>query len=213
MNTDNWIEILRILIDLLKTLIPFGAIILIVFFFKEQIKELINSGKLKISAPGVSIETANSQQKKVSDKEKKEIKALNSDLKTSNIQAKKLQELQEYTSKDKDAFYLGYHFEKTYRIIFPSQMMLLSMMKSNKNEVTIPLAEALFRRTRWSQQLNMQFQTFIGFLIRSGLIRVSTSGSDKYILTPLGETYLQYLDYNKIPLKTPANDLIIPSTK
>ncbi len=207
MTNENWIEIIRIVVDLLKTIIPFSAIGIILLIFKKEIKTLINGGGFKLAGLGFSVETIQKQQEKIGATEIKEIEALNSELKTSKQIQQRLQELQEYTSRDKDTFFLGYHFEKTYRLIFPSQMVILNVMTNSNDEITEDIAAALFRRTIWSVYYNVSFEQFINFLIHAGLI-AHDSTNRKFRLTPLGRTFWEYLKKENAPLKIPPTDVV-----
>ncbi len=212
MTTENWLTLATLGTDIIKTIIPFAVVFLIFWLFRKELRVLIKSGGWKFSAPGVSVETAQKQQK-TSVKEKREIEALNKELETTKKAQEKLQELQEYTARDKDTYFLGYHFEKTYRIIFPSQMLILTTIQSF-GEISKPLAESIFRRTIWSSSLNIPLEHFTGFLINVGLM-VEDKQGNKFLLTPLGNLFLLYLTVNSIPNKLPANDLILnpnPST-
>lgn len=207
MTPSDWIKIASLVVDIIKTSIPFGAVFLIFWVFKKEIKTLIKNGGLKLAAPGFSLETIQKQQEELGTKEKKEIEALNSELEKSKKAEKILHELQEYTVRDKDTFFLGYHFEKTYRLIFPSQMVILNSMTNFNGEISDALAQALFRRTIWAQQFNISYDQFMGFLVQSGLVVYELS-SNKFTLTPLGRTFWEYLVSNNIPLKIPAYDVI-----
>lgn len=211
MTVENGIEIARIILDFLKTLIPFGALFLIFLVFKDEIKTVIKNGGFKVLAPGFSLETLQKQQEKVGKTEKKEIGALNKELKTSQQREQKLKELQEYTSRDKDTYFLGYHFEKTYRLIFPSQMVILNVMNNSSNKAIIDvLAQAIFRRTIWATEFNISYEQFMAFLIESGLVNYDQL-NQKFLLTPLGSTFWEYLKGNNIHLKMPAADMIFPA--
>lgn len=205
MSIDNWIKFTSFAVDIIKTIIPFGFIFAIFWIFKKELKVLIKDGGWKVSAPGVSIETAQKQEE-ISSQEKKEIKTLNRELDTTKKAQGKLEQLQEYTARDKDTFFLGYHFEKTYRLIFPTQMAILIAIQNN-NEIIEALAKALYLRTIWAQNLNVSFEQFMGFLIGSGLI-LEDKANSKFTLTPLGNLFLQYLVQNNIQNKLPANDVL-----
>lgn len=209
MTPTNWIQVASLVVDVIKTIIPFGILFLIFWLFSKEIKSLIRNGGLKVAAPGFSLETIQKQQEKLSKKEKIGIESLNKELETSRQSEKRLQELQQYTARDKDTFFIGYHLEKTYRLIFPSQMLILNAMKNNNGEITEALALAIFNRTIWAQQFNATFQQFMDFMVQSGLIVYDSS---KFMITPLGKTFMEYLENNNIPLKIPASDMILPST-
>ncbi len=205
MTADNWIDVGRIVVDLLKTVIPFTILLGILLFYKKEIKALIKNGGFKISAPGLSVETLQKQQEKVGPKEKKEIESLNEELKNAKQIEQKLKELQEYTARDKDTFFLGYHFEKTHRLIFPTQMAILNFMVNHNGEIEEALAEALFRQTIWAQKFNVAFVQFIGFLMQAGLIFYDKTNK-KFTLAPVGNAFWEYLKNENMPLKLPAND-------
>jgi hypothetical protein len=205
MTPENWIEVGRIIVDLLKTVIPFATVLIIFHIFKKEIKTVIKNGGFKISAPGLSVETLQKQQEKISPKEKKEIEELNDALKNANQIEHRLNELQEYTARDKDTFFLGYHFEKTYRLIFPTQMAILNLMKNHNGEIDEVLADAIFRRTIWAQNFNVSFPQFVGFLIQAGLIFYDETNK-KFTLAPVGNAFWEYIKNENMPLKLPAND-------
>ena len=208
MTIDNWIKIISLLVGIIRTAIPYSAIFLTFWVFRKEIKTLIENGGLRVSVPGFSLETLKQQQEGVSSKEKKEIEELNKELETSKKAQQKLAELQEYTARDKDTFFLGYHFEKTYRLIFPSQTVILNAMNNQNGEITNPLAQAIFRRTIWAQHFNIPYEQFIGFLIQSG-VAIYDNKNDKFIITPMGRVFLDYLKNNNIPLKLSPNDNVV----
>lgn len=207
MNVDNWIKLASLVEDLIKTIIPFGAIFFILWLFKQEIKTVIKNGGMKLTGPGFSVETSKQQQEKVNKKEKKEIQALNKELATTKQVQQKLQELQSYTSRDKDVFFLGYHFEKTYRAIFSSQMLILTEMDQQNGEIIDTLAHDIFKKTVWDQQFHIPYENFMGFLIGAGMIRNDVINK-KYLINPIGKMFLQYLRNNNIPFKLPPNDMV-----
>jgi hypothetical protein len=210
MTIENSIEIARIILDFLKTIIPFSLLFSLFFIFRKKIEVFLENGGWKVSTPGFSFETLQKQQEKVGEREKEEIQSLNDELQTVKQTEQKLKELQKYTARDKDTYFIGFHFEKTYRLIFPSQMVILNIL-NNSEEQELPevLARALFRRTIWaSTKYNVAFEHFMGFLIESGLIFYD-SPNTKFMLTPLGRAFWQYLKTNNIHLKIPATDVIV----
>jgi hypothetical protein len=211
MTTENGIEIARIVLDFLKSIFPFGLLFLLFLIFKKEVSTLIKNGGLKVTAPGVSIETLQKQQVNVSQKERKEIKSLNIELKTAQQREQKLKELQEYTNRDKDTFFLGYHFEKTYRLIFPSQMVILDIINNSaEKEISNAVAQSFFRRTVWAIQFQVNYNQFMGFLVQSGLVSYDAD-KESFLITHLGTTFWQYLKTNNMHLKMPANDFIVSS--
>lgn len=208
MTPDNWIKLVSLAVDVIKTIIPFAFIFGIFFIFKNELRELIKKGGWKVSAPGVSIETVK-QQEELGSKEKKKIDALNKELDTTKKAQEKLEQLLDYTARDKNTFFLGYHFEKTYRVIFPSQMAILIAIQ-NQGEIIDARSRALFTRTIWAQTLKITYEQFMAFLIGSGLIQEDKANS-KFTLTPIGNLFLQYLTQNTIPNKLPATDIAVSS--
>lgn len=204
MTIKDWISLLPLLVDLLKTAIPFVGIYFIIHLFKDELKQLIKNGGFKLSAPGVSIETAQQQQSEISEKEKKEIENLNSELENTKKAKQTLQELQEYTARDKDIYWLGYHLERTYRLIFPSQMAILQSAYF-KGDIANAVAQSIFIRTIWFKQWGSTYEQFIGFLIGAGLLAYSDDAQN-LLITPLGRVFVDYLTNNAIPNKLPATD-------
>jgi hypothetical protein len=118
-------------------------------------------------------------------------------VKSSEFREKMLHALQEHTAKTKEAFQLGYHFEKTYRLIFGSQLSILTGIMTS---VKLPrsLAGEIYRKTQWRVH-GYTFNDYMGFLVRSGLIAFNAT-EDTYSLTPLGMVFMEYLANNKMPL-------------
>lgn len=205
MTSDNWLTILTLLIDLIKTSIPFIAIFYTLVYFRAEIKALIEKGQLKISGPGFSLETTQ-QAKEISENEKKELDSLNKALERTNKPLeKKVQEIQTTTMGDSETLFLGYHFEKTYRIIFPTQMVILLSANTDKGELDEALAHSFFAKTVWSTSFGMSYEQFIGFLFRTGLLKRT---KEKLSITPLGRLFLEYLAKNNIPTKLPPTDQV-----
>ena len=211
MTIDNWIKVISLVIDLIKTLLPYGLMGFIFWYFRKELKNLINKGVLKVSAPGFSLETANQQKEKFSAKEKKEIKTLNDELENTKKAQQALEQLQKDTVQARKTFFLGYHFEKTYRLIFPSQMAILVFMSNSNGEMQDLLAKTSFIRTIWAQNFGFTYEQFIGFLINSGLVAYNNDKT-KLSLTPLGKTFLEYIKNENMPTKLPANDSTLTTT-
>lgn len=207
MTIDNYLDIARILIDFFKATTPYTFLLLLLCFFYEDIKFLIRSGGLKISAPGLTIESIQNQQEKVDDRSKKELEKLNTELLTAKHTAEKLKKLQEDTAKDKDHFFVLYHFEKTYRVIFPSQMAILNFMNNSPDkEISEDIARAIHRRTIWASQFKVTFDEFMDFMIQSGLINFNDKRN--YSLEPVGLAFWEYIKSQNMFLKLPANDMV-----
>lgn len=89
----------------------------------------------------------------------------------------------------------NFHFERTYRLIFGSQLLLLKALKSSPTfSMGTPLLEAIHRR---SKENDLDFQSYIGFLENSTLIGFNPS-ENSYYLTILGNEFLDYLAQNGI---------------
>lgn len=209
MQPDIFLEYFHTFIDLIKTIIPYGVLLFIFAQIKDDLKLLIRTGHLKVTAPGLSLETYQNQNEVPSKNEKNALDSLNAELKTTKQINEKLVELQDATTKNKNDLFLLYHFERTYRVLFPSQMVILSIIYTH-NEVTNALAEALHRRTIWATQYNMTYEQFMAFPFQSGLITLDSS-TGKIALTPIGKMFWEYLKQENVSLKMPASDIIINS--
>lgn len=205
MKIGEWLTLTSLIIDLLKSIVPFIGTFCILWYFRKEILFSLRSGGLKLSALGITVESINQQQQKQGSEESKEISNLNNELESTKKVTQQLQQLQEYTARDKEIFFIAYHFEKTYRVIFPSQMLVLIHMYNNKGEIENNLAKSIFNRTIWAQSMGMSYDNFMGFLINGGMCRYE-SGTDKFSILPVGSVFLEYLQNNNIPSKLPAND-------
>ena len=194
MSMADFIQIIKILAWPL-------TVLLIVQKFGKEIKDLINDIRISFSFGDKRIEVAHDKteelkQKQVDVSDKSEIDKLKEENKKHGDIEKSLLELQENTAKTKDAFFLGFHFEKTYRLIFGSQLTILNLMYQH-GEITDALVQAIYRRTIWAN--GYPYDQYIGFLINSGLIsQISTN--QNYSILPIGRAFMDYLNSNNIPL-------------
>lgn len=110
-----------------------------------------------------------------------------------------LKEMLNLTVKTREDYEVLYHFEKTYRIIFNSQLQFVQYVQSLKDS-KVKFGQALLF---YENNLNINakkiisFNSFTSFLINSYLIKYQ---STEYILTPLGNLFVEYLKNNSIPL-------------
>jgi len=190
-------EMIKIIFDFIKE-ISWPLVVFIIFCqLKSEIKALINRIK-NISAGGVTVNISDQQQEITQDKERNK-KLAKEIAKYKNIQ-NKLLELQERTSKDKNIYELLYHFEKTYRLIFGSQLNILTFIfRSSSQKISKALTEAIYRRTIFVG--TYPFDLFIGFLLNSQLIKYNDD--DTYFLTQLGFLFLEFITINNLPLNKP----------
>lgn len=90
-----------------------------------------------------------------------------------------------------------FHFERTYRLIFGSQINILLMLEKN-TKLSRAILEAVYGRTFWANT-PYKFNEYMGFLVGNNLVNYDPS-DDGYYLTELGRGFLQYLASNNIPL-------------
>ncbi len=193
MTIDKWINTA---IEVLKIIIWPGIVLIVLKKFETEVKALI--GRIQsVSAAGVTVNTANQQKEAIEDNEK--IKNLAEEIKTQRDITTKLVELQENTKKSKDLFELLYHFEKSYRLIFGSQLDFLLILEGKANSISREIAEALYRRTQWATT-GYPFESYIGFLENSYFVNFNQRISI-YEISPLGELFLGYLRQNNISLQ------------
>lgn len=190
-NIDQAVEILRIMAW------P-STVLLLAKLFKENIKALIDRVN-SITAGPVAV-TAGDQQKQAEFGDEKYKKLLKEVEGHKGIQ-KKLVELSDKIIQEKNVYFLAYHFEKTYRLIFGSQINLLNMIKNIPDKkMKKVLAEAVHRRTPLGR--SYPFYDYTGFLINSYLISYNAS-DDTYVLTDLGFLFLEYIKNNNLPQNKP----------
>jgi len=169
------------------------AILIIIYWLRQEIKDLLRR-LTNFKAAGVSVDAVPSKQsgeKKYKQKSKELAKMVSE----KEGVVKKLLQIQDETKKNKDYYEILYHFEKTYRLIFGSQLNILRILKNG------PIADSLFqsihRRTPLADVYS--FNNYMNFLLNSYLIK-KRPADNKYELTLLGFYFLQYLEKNKIPL-------------
>lgn len=185
------IEILRILVEITKALAWPFATLSIVQLLQDEIKDFIKNMALKISVGETQIEAT--QQKHANEANTENEKAI----KTLASQAEEYKNIAEIEKKDKEFYMIRYHFEKTYRIIFGSQIKILqALMNSKDQKLPKVIVEAMHRR---SPVPTYPFEEYIRFLITSYLIEYIPK-EDNYSITRLGFLFIDYLNKNNIPL-------------
>ncbi|MGI6278896.1 MAG: hypothetical protein ACOYJ8_03790, partial [Patescibacteria group bacterium] len=117
------------------------------------------------------------------------------EIKTQKRIQSKLVELQENTKKNADLNFLLYHFERTYRLIFGSQLEILDLLSKNKS-LSFRFLLMKYRATNWYP--SYPFGSYIGFLVTSGLVVFDMGDNGSYSITPLGDLFLKYLRDNGI---------------
>lgn len=169
------------------------AILIIIYWLRQEIKDLLRR-LTNFKAAGVSVDAVPSKQSGER-KYKQKSKELAKMVSEKEGVVKKLLQIQDETKKNKDYYEILYHFEKTYRLIFGSQLNILRILKNG------PIADSLFqsihRRTPLADVYS--FNNYMNFLLNSYLIK-KRPADNKYELTLLGFYFLQYLEKNKIPL-------------
>lgn len=188
--------------DVIKAIAWPGTVLLIISKFENEIRELINHIKISLSFGGNKVEISHAEAEQLridqgSAISKEEAEKLKDENENHRGIEKKLLELNENTTKDKDAFFLGYHFEKTYRLIFGSQLSILKIANQT-GFVQDPLAAAIYGRTSWAN--TYPYKDYIGFLISSGLLGKLDSSNESYSILPFGKAFIDYLQNSGIPL-------------
>lgn len=198
MQTDQ-IKIILALIDLLKSAITsFPILILLtILIFKKPLESIINNQlrafienlSIKLTKGDSTIEIARQnqvQQKNVTEKKETEI------AKIAKIAAKPTTEKDQ---KDAVIFY-----EKTYRLIFNSQLKILNMLNTTNPTLIVSEVYEIYKATIWNKSVIYSFQNYMGYLLASGLIDLDKK-DNSYQITPTGKAFLKYLNENHMPLK------------
>lgn len=188
-------------IELLKVIAWPITLLIIVWVFAKEIKELINDIRLSFTFGDKKVEIAHDKAEELkqqqTDVDASEIEKLRTENKKHSDIEKRLLELQENTARTKDTFFIGFHFEKTYRLIFGSQLMILKLMYQH-NKMLDVLTRAIYGNTSWAN--TYPYNQYIGFLINSGLITPLDSNDNSYSILPVGRAFIDYLSNNNIPL-------------
>jgi hypothetical protein len=104
-------------------------------------------------------------------------------------------------ARARDSLIILNHFEKTYRLIFGSQLYLLtSISNSGNKKIHAGIAETMYTKTSWPGRY--PFKDYVNFLERSELV-VYDPSTNTYAITALGQEFLSYLSRNNIPLIKP----------
>jgi len=195
-------DLLSYFIDFVKAVVWPTTIFLVLNKFGNEIKALIEHIKITLSFGDKKVEITHEraeelklqQESTPQDSQVKELKEENK--KHSDIE-KRLLELQENITRDKNALFLGYHFEKTYRLIFGSQLSILNLAYGH-GKISDALVAAIYRRTVWAS--SYPYQDYINFLVNSGLLTQLNPSDGTYSLQPVGKAFIEYLNNNYIPL-------------
>jgi len=194
MSTDQIVNFLRILAWPLVVLYVLNR-------FHIEISNLINRVKSITGPGGIGVETAE-EQRKVEETEK--VEKLSKELEDVRNINTRLQELADVTKKSAQDYQLLYHFEKTYRLIFGSQLQILKDLEqsSEGQELAFPLLR--YRASGWYEK-GYALSDYMNFLINSGLVEF-TSGPRStiiYKITTMGRLFLLYLVANSMFLEKP----------
>jgi hypothetical protein len=190
------------IVEIIKALAWPLTVFSIVLIFKKEVKDLINDIKISLSFGDKKIDLSHDKAEELKKGqglvlEKDEVEQLKEENKKHSDIEKRLLELQENTTKTKDAFFLGYHFERTYRLIFGSQLIILNLAYQH-GAIFDPLAQSIYRRTTWAN--TYPYDQYIGFLISSGLIGQLNSTTNSYTILPIGKAFIEYLIVNNIQI-------------
>ncbi len=111
-----------------------------------------------------------------------------------------LSELLSQKEKELSRSLLNYHFERVYRLIYGSQLLILDSIRKMGTAMPLAVAETIYKNTPWSA--NYPFEQYLNFLEEAFLIERKTADNHKSIeLLPMGYAFLEYLDENRIPLE------------
>jgi len=127
----------------------------------------------------------------------KSIYQLAKDLYDEKERNKLLNNLNDQVSGDRDTYLLAYHFEKTYRLIFGSQINILMGLEQKPVEISETIN--YYNTTSWKSR-NYNFAQYIGFLLSSLLIKVNEKTS-QYEITLIGRYFLNYMRSNNLQMQ------------
>lgn len=180
-------QLFSVVIDLIWPLIT-----LIIFFsLKESISIFIKnmkSGSAKI--PGGIEVSLSSQQKNIPEEEQTQQVA--KIVEQEPVPVEDIKKLKD----EKDQLLISNFFERTYRLIFNSQLNLLLTANQSLSISRDQILE-MYNTTQWAN--NYPFEQYINFLVNSNLILYNID-SNSYSITPTGKLFIQYLFSNSIPI-------------
>ncbi len=173
------------------------TVVVILYFLKSEIKGLINriiGGKLP---GGVEFNSPLNQEKPNTDIPKDILELVNTKdvSKKNNVINSETQLVKELET--------ALFFERTYRIIFGSQMKLLEELRIRG--ITGAIYEdiaAYYQQTRaqWPTLNSNPLESYLGFLTQSGLIEeMSGEQQRKYKITSKGVDFLEYIEKLNYP--------------
>jgi len=195
-NASNWIKIILEFITNNK-----WPIFWLVFVtkFKNNIGSLIDriiSGE--VGPGGLKFQTDQQKESgKPENLEKEFSYQLAKDLYDEKERNKLLNNLNDQVSGDRDTYLLAYHFEKTYRLIFGSQINILMGLEQKPVEISETIN--YYNTTSWKSR-NYNFAQYIGFLLSSLLIKVNEKTS-QYEITLIGRYFLNYMRSNNLQMQ------------
>lgn len=103
---------------------------------------------------------------------------------------------------ERDNFIKLYHFERTYRLIFGSQIQILRVISNLPQKMANSvLLEAFYRRSGWAGS-TYSFRNYMNFLETSFYVKYDPT-TDCFVIESLGEEFLNYLTNNQIPENKP----------
>lgn len=199
MNINDW---LKYGVELIRVIAWPVTVFLIVKKFEKEIKDLIKDIKISLSFGDKKVVITHEKAEELKQKQEKaidqaEVKELKEENKRHKDIEKTLLEINENVTKGRDSLFLGHHFEKSYRLIFGSQLTILNLACQH-GKVTEAMALAIYRRTIWAT--SYPYQNYIGFLITSGFITQLNPSDESYSILSVGKLFMDYLISNNIVL-------------
>ncbi len=184
-------------VELIKIVIwPVIVLIVIIYFinkFKREIGEQIKKIEtLYLGKNRIELTKANSK-----DLKEKQRKTKKSEIEKFKEKNNKLKNEKESTLKDQNLLSLFYHFEKTYRLIFGSQIIIVAFANL-QTKISEASARGIYSNTTWIN--TYPYEQYMGFLINSGLISSLNPTDQSYYIQPLGQEFIRYLTNNNIAL-------------
>ena len=168
--------------------------------FEKEIKDLINEVKIRLSFGDKTVEISHDRlqelQQNQESPEKSELKELRAENKKNSEIQNILLELQSNTAKEKDVYFFGYYFERSYRLLFGSQIVILNHAYQF-GSIRSALAESIHRRTVWKN--TYPFNEYINYLVNSEFLSFREE-DDSYIILPVGRAFIDYLNNNSMML-------------
>jgi hypothetical protein len=192
-------QLLDRLIEIIRFLVWPLTMVFTIKLFEQEIRNFIARLKSFSGPGGVGAEAYEGQQKV---EENRKIEELVSELEKKKDLEKTLIEALNETDRNIKEYELLLHFEKTYRLIFGSQLGILLRLRDQLIEgVDAATIVLMYRASGWYEK-GYQIGNYLGFLTNSGLTELN-NGNNKYKITALGIVFLGYLEKENIPLNKP----------